>query len=79
MEANFDGMDLSDGSLAESSGIMDLAQAGAWAAEHRIPPDNLPDWLERVQRLAAAKLANPKLVNPELQPKVSHQYWRTLY
>ena len=77
--ANFDGMDLSDATLADASGIRSLPEAESWAAQHGIATDSLPDCLERVQRLAAAKSANPKLVNPELPQEVAARHWAILY
>ena len=66
--ANLDGMDLSESSLVEALGLHSSTNVEAWAAAHGIKPDSLPDCIECIHHVAAAAIANPGMVNPDLPP-----------
>ena len=72
-------MDLSDDSLATPSQLPNVVAAEEWAQEHGIAHDKHPNHLEHLRRMAAAKHANPKIVNPDLLQDVAQKYWRVLY
>ena len=72
-------MDLSDDSLATALQLPNVVAAEEWAREHGLAHDKHPDHLERLRRVAAAKHANPKIVNPDLPQDVAQKYWKVLY
>ena len=61
-------MDLSESPLVKALGLHSNSDVEAWAAAHGIMPDNLSDRAERIHRVAAAAIANPGMVNPDLTP-----------
>lgn len=73
--ANFSGMEELRLTLAEGSGITTDQQAMAFAQQHGIDTQQYTDYLERIQRVAAAFKSNPGLVNPARPAHIKAQYF----
>ena len=65
--------------LADAAGFSDIPSAQKFASTHGFTMDTTTAGLQKVQRLAAALAANPKIINPALPFPQQSAYWAVLY